>query len=360
MGARSIQRADVEAVLQHVADAGLSRQSTKHLKNGIAAVLAPYYPDAPVTVLGNGRKCRLTPAVLASLPVFERKVVKERARLTDQELALYWAWEPPEAVTKNRLRGNVTPGEWRIHAVLERKVMALVSRCLGGARAGDLHSMRWEWFDAEGGAFTTGWIARNKTRRPQRHLIADELRPVLKRWWSACGQPVAGLLFPALRGERAGEGAKQGVSHADALRRDLRAVMKWASSKQLPGAVAEGSARWRELFEETEFTRPVDFHSFRRAFADGLEAAGLSEPEMMRAGGWSTPEAMNRYPTKHRTVAIPSAALPRLGSLVPSRAAARSATRGSLPSTLQKHSAGDTRFEPVTLGSGGRCSIQLS
>jgi hypothetical protein len=77
------------------------------------------------------------------------------------------------------------------------------------------------------------------------------LRPVLQAWWVEHGRPAQGLVFPTLRGDNAGQGQKGKSSHASALRRDLKAAMKWAVSKKLAGAVKDHSPRWRELFDNT-------------------------------------------------------------------------------------------------------------
>jgi len=48
---------------------------------------------------------------------------RERIVLTDDELAIYFAWQHPD--------------ENRQLAVLERQTMSAISRCYGGLRAGD-------------------------------------------------------------------------------------------------------------------------------------------------------------------------------------------------------------------------------
>ena len=99
--------------------------------------------------------------------------------------------------------------------------MACVARMFGGLRTGDLHSLKWESFDVERGAFTWGWAPRRKTKRPQLLQVPEMLRPILRDWWERHGRPSEGLIFPARRGDRAGE-EKRKVSHARAFRRDLR------------------------------------------------------------------------------------------------------------------------------------------
>src|SRR5690606_29126940 len=85
-------------------------------------------------------------------------------------------------------------------------------------------------------------------------------------------------------------------------RKDVR--VRWEPVRQL-------SARERELFEETEFTKPVDFHSFRRAFKQALADAGVELTTAMTLSGASDVKAHQRYLTntaKMRT--LPAAALP--------------------------------------------------
>jgi integrase len=333
---RAITSEDVEAVLIHARDAkGLARLSIKNLKQAISAALAPFYPDAPVSVTGNGRKVRVTPATVAAIPAFERSTRKERARLTDDEIAIYLQW--------------VHPLKYRQHAVRERQTMAVLSRCFGGVRAGDVHAMRWETLDTQDGAFSWGWAPRRKTGKPQRLIIPQVLRPVLHAWWTIHGQPTEGPLFPTLRGDNAGQGQKGKVSHAKALRRDLEAAMKWAAKAKLPGACKEGSPRWRELFTETHHTLPVDFHSFRRAFADGLRRSGVNEQTAKAFGGWAS-NAMDRY---HGTedVAVPDAAVPRLVPVVSALDSREVREEQATSAKCSESLARPEGFEPPTFGS---------
>src|SRR5690606_29469918 len=91
---------------------------------------------------------------------------------------------------------------------------------------------------------------------------------------------------------KAGVGARSGVSHADAFRRDLRRAFgieeQVPSDRERPGRGPSGALVWRpvegreltarerELFEETDYTLPVDFHSWRRAFNQALAEAGVN------------------------------------------------------------------------------------
>jgi integrase len=131
------------------------------------------------------------PVTAATMPRFPREVFKERSVLTDPELALYLAWEHPEA----RRRG----------AVRERQVMACMSRMFGGLRTGDLHALRWEAFNTLAGAFTCGYAPRQKTRRPQLLEIPEPLRPFLREWWELAGKPSEGVVFPVRRVGKRGD-----------------------------------------------------------------------------------------------------------------------------------------------------------
>ena len=136
-------------------------------------------------------------------------------------------------------------------------------------------------------------------------------------------KPTAGLVFPALRGKEPGKGGKHGVSHAAAMRRDLQAAFI-AHREASPAAPAEildlyapapDSPRWLELFKETEFTRPVDFHSWRRKFVQALADMGMSAQQAQKLAGHADLAAHERYlRTSAKTLQIPAEALPILVS----------------------------------------------
>lgn len=68
-----------------------------------------------------------------------------------------------------------------------------------------------------------------------------------------------------------------------------------------------------ELLVETEFTRPVDFHSFRRAFCQSLAATGLNAQSACALAGHASLSAHERYlRNTTRTLEIPAAAVPQL------------------------------------------------
>jgi integrase len=237
---------------------------------------------------------------------------RERAVLTDQELGLYLAWQHPD--------------EHRQSAVRERQTMACVARCFGGLRTGDLHSLRWESFETDGGRFSHGWAPRRKTARPQLLEVPAMLRPILGDWWQRAGRPTSGLVFPALLGKHAGKGEKVGVSHAEAMRRDLRRafgieVPKSEERKRGEKTVTvhtwtqarEPTPRERELLEGTDTVRPVDFHSWRRAFNQALADAGTNAQQAQALAGHSSLEAHQRYLTNTAKMRrMPLAALPAI------------------------------------------------
>lgn len=301
---REVRAADISAVLDRAADAGKSHKTLTHIRAAANTVFDSLWRDELIAE---------NPVVRVRVPK-RAKDRRERAVLTDAELAMYVAWQHPE----KRYR----------KAVLERQVMSIMSRTFGGVRAGDLHALEWTALDTEGGAFAHGWAPRVKTTRPQKLEIPEVLRPFIRQWWRLAGEPLTGLVFPALRlgvkrrkaGENVGEGAKVGVSHAKALRRDLQRAFADAARRGVPDAPAPDSARWRELFEHTKQTKRVDFHSWRRAYNQALADADVNAQQAAALAGHADLGAHMRYlnnTSKMRSV--PDAALPTLIESSPSR-----------------------------------------
>jgi len=301
---REIRAAEISAVLQTAADADKSHKTLTHIRAAAHVVFDALWRDD----------------LIPENPVNRVKVPKrardkrERAVLTDAELAMYVAWQHPE----DRYR----------KAVLERQVMSIMSRTFGGVRAGDLHALEWTALDIEGGAFAHGWAPRKKTARPQKLEIPEVLRPFIRAWWGLAGEPLTGLVFPALRlgvkrrraGESVGEGAKVGVSHAKALRRDLQRAFTAAAGRGVPDAPASDSARWRELFEDTKQTKRVDFHSWRRAYNQALADAEVNAQQAAALAGHADLGAHMRYLNNTAKMrSVPDAALPTLIESSPSR-----------------------------------------
>jgi hypothetical protein len=297
----AIRVGDIRDMLEAVANLGQSRQQCVHLRNDVSAVLGELWRDEmlPENVAKRVR-----------IPKHARVDKRERCVLTDDELLRYLAWEHPD--------------ENRRASVLERQTMACVSRMFGGLRLGDIRAMRWEALSLP--SFEAGWAPRKKTARPQLLEVPEILRPILRDWWERAGRPAAGPMFPVRLGPRAGEERKH-ASPADALRRDLRRAfgvevmdkvqivrsnrrkdtrVRWVAAREM-------TPRERELFEDTAYTRKVEFHSFRRAFKQGLADAGVDMQTSMALSGASDVKAHTRYlqnTAKMRTV--PAAALPRI------------------------------------------------
>jgi integrase len=258
--------------------------------------------------------------IIQSSPVAKVRVPKievdrrERAVMTDAELFPYLAWIHPE---KHRQR-----------AVLERKTMSILARVFGGLRTNDLHQLEWTHFDVPD--FTVGTALRTKTKKKQQMEVPELLRPILKAWWQATGKHTSGLVFPALRGERAGVGGKTEVSHAEAMRRDLKRAFgieaiepyKVERKNVRPltlyrwKKVREPTERETELLDETDTTRPVDFHSWRRAFVQAVAGTGMNAQQARQLSGHSNLAAYQRYLESNATLTIPDGALPDLNGNV--------------------------------------------
>ncbi len=241
---------------------------------------------------------------------------KERAVLTDFELARYLAWENPD--------------EHARIGVLQRQTMSCISRLFGGVRTGDLHSMTWTSFDTANGRFEWGYAPRPKTKRPQRLVVDGMLAPIIRRWWEHNGCPTEGLLFPALRDgkhSRAGKGEKHQVSHASAMRQDLRrafgidhlepTVIDRKNGRRLPGykwvPSRKMTPREQELLNGNAHTLPVDFHSWRRAYCQALADAGVNAQQAKALAGHATESAHERYlQASEKARALPEQARPQI------------------------------------------------
>lgn len=197
---------------------------------------------------------------------------------------------------------------------LEIKMLVLLSRTIGGMRAGDLNTLDWTAF---GEGFATCRVPRRKTRKRRKAQeldVPEQVRPFIDAWWQAAGCPTSGPMFPVRRGPRAGEQKKhRNISYAARLRRELRRAMglewwdddaqRWDRKRR-----ADYSPRERELFIGSPDTLPVDFHSCRRAFATALASAGAQAPQLQALGGWSDPKVAQGYVRAASIRSAPAAA----------------------------------------------------
>lgn len=283
-----ISVADINAVYDHCKEKGLGRQTTQHVRQNLRNVFRQLRREGVL---------KANPVDESELPKYRKAIKRERAVLTDFELETYLQYEHERP-------------QWR-RPVMERQVMACVSRMLGGMRTGDLHALHWEMFDLDG--FEWCRVPRQKTKAPQLLEVPGMLRPVLAKWWELAGSPRTGVVFPTRHGKRAGEEKRQ-VSHANRFRRDLMEAFKQARKRGVKGIPRPGSPRWIELFEKTPYTLPVDFHSWRRAYSQALADADVNVQTAAALAGHATLSAHNRYlQNVSKMRRMPEKALPKIG-----------------------------------------------
>lgn len=292
MPVTAVQTAGVNDALDLCKSQGKSRQTVVHLRQALRVVFDALQREGEIAI---------NPVDNAAMPRFSAVVRKERAVLTDDELVTYLGYEHP-------LKQHRMP-------VLERQTMACVARCFGGLRTGDLHTLTWEAFDVAEGSFEWGYAPRRKTKRPQRLEVPAILRSILRDWWERHGKPIAGPVFPSRRGKRVGK-VKGKVSHALALRRDLRrafGVDRWDAESGTFKTIRPLTRRELELFEETDYTLPVDFHSWRRAFTQALADADVNAQTSSALAGHASLAAHARYlASSNKLRRVPESALPGL------------------------------------------------
>lgn len=267
-----IKPGQITAVLEDVAAKRKSRQTIIHLRNDISKVFAELIRDE--ALIHNPAKAERvrTPKVARD--------TRKRALLTDTEF-LKFVQAP---TTREQVR-----------------VMATCSRGFGGMRTSDLHEWRWSDVDLVGWAYSD--IPRPKTEHAdapaprERITIPREVVEVLVTWWLGRGSPPDGPVFPLpVRRARTKPGRRQRLVPSYA--RELRAALLLAGIDR------------HELHHPTDTTKPVDFHSFRRAFVTAVGAAGLNAQTAMRLTGHRTMATHMRYNMPER-LTIPQAAAPR-------------------------------------------------
>lgn len=302
MGA--VTAAEVRAVLHDLAagrilsmrDKQYSRQSISHIRAAAFRLFQAAWRDE---VIPENRVARV------EMPEMEEEK-KPRAVLTDAELGTLLAHPEVDA---------------------EVKMLVLLSRTIGGMRAGDLNALDWSAFGPE---FATCTFTRRKTKKKKPAKVGLEVpldvRPFIAAWWKIQGSPVVGPVFPVRRGPRAGQSKKaSNMSYAERLRKEL---------------IRAGVTR-HELHVETETTLPVDFHSTRRAYSQALAHAGTNEQTAMALTGHSDSKVHQRYLESVTVRAMPERAVPALrpdwASLLP-----KLSRKDRL--TIER----DTRFELAT------------
>ena len=250
---------------------------------------------------------------------------------------------------------------------LEVKLASLVARFEGGMRTAEV--LRWDWSMIDTAGFATCTILRAKTGDVVHMAIPGTLAPWLRQWHSNAGSPSSGPVFPAVRGDRKGQAKRgKGYSYAKRLRRDLfrAGVVRFpvvAKSVTVDGVetIIHEPHPADPLYFDTTVSRKVDFHSFRRAYSGALAKAGLNLQSSMALTSHSEPSVHMGYVRElAAATVVPAEALPILTGdaatiLAPPVPKAKTAKR----ETREKE-ARHRGFEPLTYGSGGRRSIQLS
>jgi integrase len=245
-----------------------SRQSLVHIRAVLVRVMGDAMRDELIDV---------NRAALSTVPDSAPRDGRPRAVLLDDEIAALLACPSVD---------------------VEIKMLVLVSRTVGGLRAGDLNALDWQAF---GPGFATLTFIRSKTKKkrpmPETHEVPADARTWLEAWHTAHGSPEAGAVFPVRRGPRAGA-TKAEASHGYA--RKLRKAL-------LKAGITRPELHRKDL----PTTRRVDFHSTRRAYAtavgdhaQALEAAALI--------GHASPVMTMGYQDRTRVRVLPGAAVPVL------------------------------------------------
>lgn len=289
-----VKSSHVRSIVDEAAAKGLKHGSVAEVRG----VLNRLFDDA-----WRAELIESNPVLRVKLPP-SREVRKERCILTDEEFSRFIACDAVD---------------------LELRMMALVARCEGGMRTGDLH--QWDWSMIDRAAFAECFIPRAKTRRPQPLAIPPLLAPFLRAWWERAGKPEHGPVFPVRMGKRAGQ-EKHTNSHA----KRLRAALARANVFRLTPIEVPHTGKGRRtdlgkqptqtklapnsrdpLYFETDVSLPVDFHSFRRAFNTALAEAGVNVQRAMHLASHSDPRVHARYVMRTAAMReIPAEALPQL------------------------------------------------
>ena len=239
---------------------------------------------------------RENPVAKVDMPEHTRIDERQRKILSDEQVLAFLNGramgpngKPPRKDAETRL--------------LELKVMAVCSRVLGGMRTSELN--RWDWSMWDRRDFAEVRIVRAKakrgrTGRTQTLIVPEPMRPILRAWHLAHGQPEGGAVFPVTKGERKGEYRSQrGVSYAGRLRRAL-----WRMA-----------IRDHDVHNDTPTSRKVDWQSFRRAFATALAEAGTNEQTARLLVAHADANVHARYVQQTRAMQrIPAGAVPLFGA----------------------------------------------
>jgi integrase len=323
MPVTEVTKRDVSAVLEAVRDAGLAGQTILHVRKGIAAVFRQLLREGVIDVLPLPSVDELPDALPETIDD------RPKAVLSDDELLIYLAHT--EARPQEVYRGPQR----------ERQMMALLSRCIGGMRTGELHGLTWTRLGCEGRAFEAVEVIRYKTRKKasarggkavgrQIYPLGDTVLPLFLRYWHVRATKFAGaepapsaFVFPVRRAKRSADTGKGELidrvgerrrhsTWANPLRRDLKRAFAAALAAGDTSVPAEGSRRWLELFNGTEDRKPLWFHNSRNAAAIGAERF-----ERLAAAARFTGHASGRMLQHYREMAGEVDVVPMLPALLP-------------------------------------------
>ena len=253
LSVEAVKPGHIRSALEGMVKAGRSRTTCQHLLVDIATVLDDLWRDEVIQE-NPARRVRVPKTALVD--------ARPRIILSEDEFSRFMACP------------GIDP---------ELHMVALTSRCLGGMRTADLHA--WDWSHVDVVGWASAQVSRPKTKSTDRLALPGMLVGPLRAWWDGQGRPTSGPVFPSRRGPRAGESKLAHSSYAERLREAL-----WRAGVRRGATQAEC-----ELQTDTDSTRRVDFHRFRRAYATGLARAGTNVQVAMRLSGHTTAGTHQRY-----------------------------------------------------------------
>lgn len=351
----AIRPPHVSEALEACQKNGKSRRTIMHLKIDISTVLDELWREEQIPE-NVARKVRV--------PKNARVDERRRVVLSDEEF---------DALMSSESLGA------------ELATMAFTSRTFGGMRTSDLHA--WDWKHVDTVNWSDAHVPRPKTKSGDRLGLPERFVPVLQQWWRNHGSPTVGPVFPVRRGPRAGERKQGKSSYAEHLREALwqagiarplegfeQAALAWRAAvaelqqlQRLPAQIgtaetkaaraarldaarerseaAEAKARALCLIQAgSEDFKPLDFHSFRRAFATGLASSGMNVQQAMALAGHRNASTHMRYVRITEVLEVPASALPKHFT---APAVPKSLMAASRPRMFSAHPG---RFELPTLG----------
>lgn len=275
----AIKAIHVREALERCAADGKAKGTVNLFRRDLGVIFGSLYRDELIPE---------SPTKKVTLPYGLPEDTRPRQILTDDEVNLFVTCEGIP---------------WRF------RLMALVSRCLGGMRASDLRAWQWEHIDLRN--WKTARVKRPKTRTLQIVALPEVLIAPLREWHTAHGSPTLGPVFELGTGSFA---------------RDLRVYLRRAFGIDHKVSGLTGGFRWvqtrqptdreREVLENCEISKRVDFHSFRRAYVTALGDCAVNPQLAMRLSGHKDIGTHLDYVSQLRAVEAPAAAIPQI-RLVP-------------------------------------------